>query len=170
MSHPQQSRAGLTLLEVLAALAILAGVVSVGSSWTIGLAKTAARTAVSSQDSSAHSRLIAVLERDLDEAMSQSVTVTDNTLDLITLHRPGERVPAWNQIRWEFDAARHHLTRIATASTSEQRALMSVREMLSDWTVTLSKPERDSEDPETLTVALRFSAGETHSVVWRRAP
>lgn len=168
MTHRCRSHAGLTLIEVLAALVILAGVVSVGGSWTIGLTKTAARTAATSQETSAQFRLLAVLERDLDQSIADSVKLADNGFELITLHRPGEPVPAWNRVRWQFDTTTKQLTRLAPSRDSDGATPMHVHDLVTDWIATLEAPKQESDAPDELTIAIRFQSGKQQSITWRR--
>jgi prepilin-type N-terminal cleavage/methylation domain-containing protein len=177
MRRLRRQRPGLTLIELLAALAILAGVVSAGSAWTVTLARSVHSSARATQEFGARARLLAVLRQDLDSAQPQSVSVKEGTLELLTTHRPGAAIPAWRTVRWSFDPARRRLTREDGATKSQQRHRQSIDDIVLDWSAALEEAPRTERvnKSDVLTVRLRFSnptntRAETSVLVWRREP
>lgn len=177
MNFFSRVRPGLTLLELLAALAILAGVVSAGSAWTVTLSRSAQSSIRKSQQVNVKSRVIAVLQQDLDGATPSSVVVKDGTLEMVTTHRPGDPVPAWQTVRWKFDSAKHSLVREETSARSEDARTQAIDGLIDAWSVQLTFVEKTGRDqqPDVLTVEIAFagdSIGKTSNsvVVWRREP
>lgn len=175
MNGSRPERPGLTLIELLAALAILAGVVSAGSAWTVALAKSAQQSAQSAQEFGARSRVLAVLQQDLDSAQPRSVNVQEGTLELITAHRPGDAVPAWRTVRWSFDPMRHQLTREEGPRHLQQVHRQSIQGLVVGWSATLEEAGNNPPDmkPDTLKIVLEFGdrvadKRENAVLVWRR--
>lgn len=176
MTHARPFRPGLTLIELLAALAIVASVVSAGSAWTLTLTRTAQGNAQSAQACAARARVVAVLQQDLDGAQPKSVTVKEGTLECLTIHRPGDAVPAWREVSWSFDPTRHQLTREEASPHLSQSGRQVIDGLVAAWAATWEEAAPSEAKParDTLNIVLEFKnrAGVRERAIlrWRREP
>lgn len=114
MSARRSSRRGLTLVELLAALALLSLVVSVSSAWTIGVVRAGRAVIESNEIDPALDRALRLLAGDLDEALADpalsgrrdaAVCFGVEQSEIVVVRAgDGSLDPAgWHRVTWRLD-------------------------------------------------------------------
>jgi prepilin-type N-terminal cleavage/methylation domain-containing protein len=141
-----------TLIEVLAAAALLGLVAAGAMAWTTGGLKLLKTARSASGPALWVERTIDAIARDLDEAARASLAVDPetHTLTVRTAHAAAGGAPGWREVRWSHDPSRGRLIRSERriGETSWQSSV--VLSGVEAWLVALDDKQA------TLTVTVRF--------------
>ncbi len=182
---PVRSRRGLTLLELLAALALLGLFIGAGSAWLGALARAHAAVSLGTPDRLALERVVAAIGRDLEEAwrtagegdgrraqeFPTSFDEEQDTLELTTTHAAGGAEPGWRWVRWRFDAASRTLLReerliaVGAGQWTTRRAAIRI-EAFDIVRVENSTTPGDEEGAESFEVAVTSDRDGRASLTW----
>lgn len=128
MSHmTYQTARGMTLVEVLACVAILGVFVTMASTWLSAMTRVARSIESRERGLSAIEQTLATLARDLDSAAGRSIVVDDpNSLAFRTASPVENPRLVWHGVAWRFHQESGVLTR--RASGSDRVALSGVQQ------------------------------------------
>jgi len=157
MSVP--SRAGLTLIETLAALTILSVAVAAGGNWLVSTARYSGALQRSTSDELAVVRTIELLRDDLFAVAQTTIPTAEHgvavspggVVSLVTANGvPGDE-PRWHRVEWLFDEESHEIIRRSrsirtTENVSERIVALDVSEWLLAETEDTASVVQESSD------------------------
>lgn len=146
-------RRAFTLIEVLAAAALLGMVAAGAMAWTTGGLKLLRTARAASGPALWIERTTDAIARDLDEAARAGLAVDPetHTLTVRTAHAAAGGAPGWREVRWSHDPARSRLFRSERriGETSWQSSV--VLDGVEAWVVALD------DEQATLGVTVRYA-------------
>lgn len=165
---------GFTLLETLAALALLSLVAGAGGAWIIGESRFARTVTQTSDETAALARVMDALRADLFESITQTVQAqyNDDELTLLTTRAAPFRPEGWREAAWRLDNESSCLMRREqelSPRDAEPYEQVVMRDVAS-FVISLLDEESGSEPKRVLSVALTLTSGVVSEHVWSVAP
>jgi len=156
------NRPGLTLIEALAAVALLSLVASIGGSWLVGAARAGAAVSVSADQTAVLARTLEALRGNLAHAGSGTIRLAPegDELSMTTTSAAPGAAAGWREVRWFLEGdALTRTERLIAASSPEERLNIVLRG--AEWSI-----ERVESDGNASALSIELTLGTAHGVLF----
>ena len=163
---------GMTLLETLAALALLSIFTFGGGAWIVSASHAARAVTTSSQDSISLTRALDALRADLIEATPESIDfdMNQNEVRVITMRgAPGEGI-GWRRVTWRLNES--SLVRVEQSLPEREgsKAPCAILHGVESFVVMIDEVHEVNSTTEIFVITLRLTSGSQTTRVWAADP